>query len=183
MRVFAMSDEEKMPKKRGRGRPPGSKSLKPNKQGRFTTQKKKKLLELVKRNGGNVSAAAAKVGVSPATVHYHQRVDPVFKDKLELSKLEAMNDVEEAITHRGLEGVDDPVYYQGEQVGTRKVYSDTLLMERARALNPERYGRKSQVDITGNLTVEHKARTKLASLLGLELDIEDAEYEEVKSGE
>jgi len=178
-----MSDEEKMPKKRGRGRPPGSKSLKPNKQGRFTTQKKKKLLDLVKRNGGNVSAAAAKVGVSPATVHYHQRVDPVFKDKLELSKLEAMNDVEEAITHRGLEGVDEDIYYQGSVVGKKKVYSDTLLMERARALDPARYGKRTQMDINANVSVEHKARSKLASLLGLELDIEDAEYEEVKSGE
>lgn len=178
-----MSDEQKVPAKRGRGRPKGSRSLKPNKQGRFTCQKKKKLLELVKRNGGNVSAAAAKVGVSPATVHYHQRVDPVFKDKLELSKLEAMNDVEEAITHRGLDGVDDPVFYQGEIVGSRKVYSDSLLMERARALNPERYGRKSQVDINANVSIEHKARSKLASLLGIE--IEEGEYEVVpnESGE
>ena len=175
--------EEKIPQKRGRGRPPGSKSLKPNKQGKMTVQKKKKILDLVVKNGGNVSAAAAKVGVSAATVHYHQKVDKVFREKLMMAKLEAANQVEESITHRGLEGVDEDIYYQGEVVGSKKVYSDTLLLERARALMPERYGKRTQMDINANVSVEHKARSKLASLLGIEL--EEGEYEVVQdeSGE
>jgi len=129
------------------------------------------------KNGGNASAAAAKVGISPASVHYHMKVDSVFKEKVQLAKLEAMDMVETCITHRGIEGVDEPVFYQGEQVGTKKVYSDTLLMERARALDPARYSKRSQVDVNANVTVEYKARSKLASLLGIE--IEDAEYEDI----
>jgi len=62
-------------------------------------------------------------------------------------------------------------------VGTKKIYSDNLLMRRAEALMPERYSKRSQVDVNANVTVEHKARSKLASLLGIE--IEDAEYEDV----
>ena len=176
--------EENLPKKRGRGRPPGSKSLKPNKQGSFTPQRKKKFLQHLVKNGGNQAAAAAKVGISPASVHYHMKVDPVFKEKVQLAKLEAMDMVEAAITHRGIEGVDEPVFYQGEQVGTKKVYSDTLLMERARALDSARYGKRSQVDVNANVTVEYKARSKLASLLGIE--IAEGEYEtipEENSGE
>jgi len=169
--------EENLPKKRGRGRPPGSKSLKPNKQGSFTPQRKKKFLQHLVKNGGNASAAAAKVGISPASVHYHMKVDSVFKEKVQLAKLEAMDMVEREITRRGVEGHDEDVYYQGQVVGTKKIYSDNLLMRRAEALMPERYSKRSQVDVNANVTVEHKARSKLASLLGIE--IEDAEYEDV----
>jgi hypothetical protein len=35
--------------------------------------------------------------------------------------------------------------------------------------------------VNANVTIEYKARSKLASLLGIE--IEDAEYEEIESGE
>lgn len=169
-----MSDD-KMPKKRGR--PAGVKSMKPNRQGSFTLQKKNKFLKLVEKNGGNQSAAAAKVGISPGTITYHQKNDPAFKERLEMAKLKAMQEVEEAITKRGVEGYDEDVYYKGEVVGKKKVYSDTLLMERARALDSQRYGKRSQVDVNANVTVEHKARTKLASLLGIE--IEEGEWEAV----
>jgi hypothetical protein len=98
-----------------------------------------------------------------------------------MAKLEAMNMVEEEITRRAIEGVEEDVYYKGEVVGKKKNYSDTLLLERARALDPQRYGRKSQVNVDANVTVETRARSKLASILGIE--IEDAEYEEVSNEE
>jgi hypothetical protein len=178
-----MSDEN-LPKKRGPGRPKGSRNFKGvQKAGVFNQAKKRKVIELVEKNGGNYAAAAASVGVSAATINYHAKNDPVFKERLEMAKLKACEAVEEAITHRGIEGVDKDVYYQGNVVGQEKQYSDTLLMERARALMGDKYGKRSQVDISGTVTVEHRARSKLASLLGIELDIEDAEYEEIESGE
>lgn len=167
--------------KKKRGRPKGSKSMKPHKQGKMTIQKKHKILEIMKKNGGNQAAAAAKVGVSPATIQYHMKIDPVFEKKVYMAKLEAMNMVEEEITRRAIEGVEEDVYYKGEVVGKKKNYSDTLLLERARALDPQRYGRKSQVNVDANVTVETRARSKLASILGIE--IEDAEYEEVSNEE
>ena len=177
-----MSDEENLPKKRGPGRPRGSKNFKGvQKAGVFTNQKKRKVLEYMRTTGGNQAAAAAKVGVSPATINYHAKNDPAFKEALLMAKLEAMHDVEEQITKRGIEGVDEDVYFKGEVVGQKKVYSDTLLMERARALDPTKYGKKTSMDINANVTVEHKARSKLASLLGIE--IEDAEYEDVTGQE
>ena len=176
-----MSDTN-LPKKRGPGRPKGSRNFKGvQKAGVFNQAKKRKVIELVEKNGGNYAAAAASVGVSPATINYHTKNDPVFKERLEMAKLKACEAVEESITHRGIEGVDKDIYFKGEVVGTEKQYSDTLLMERARALMPEKYGKRSKVDVNANVTVEYKARSKLASLLGI--DIEDAEYEEVESGE
>ena len=177
-----MSDEENLPKKRGPGRPRGSKNFKGvQKAGVFTNQKKRQVLKIMETNGGNQGAAAAKVGVSPATINYHAKNDPAFREALMMAKLAAMQDVEDQITKRGIEGVDKGIFYKGEQIATEKVYSDTLLMERARALDPSRYGKRSQVDVTANVTIEHKARSKLASLLGIE--IEDAEYEEVNPDE
>ncbi len=40
---------------------------------------------------------------------------------------------------RGRDGVEVPVYFNGEIVGTRLLYSDRLLLARLRALRPDLY--------------------------------------------
>ena len=157
-------------KKRGRGRPKGSKSMKTNTYGSFTTDKKKKLIELVRKNGGNKAAAAATLGISRSTVEYHQKNDPVFKERLQQAREEAKQEVSEEIRRRGVEGWDEPVFFQGQEVGAIRRYSDNLLMARAKALMPEDYGNKTDVNIQQNVTIEDKAKTRLANLLGIQVD-------------
>lgn len=47
---------------------------------------------------------------------------------------------------RGIDGVDEPVYWQGEQVDTRRVYSDRCLIALAQMKLPEA---RNQLEITG----------------------------------
>lgn len=173
--------EEQVPAetgKRGAGRPKGSKAMVRPRQSRMTPQKKRKIIETIKKNGGNQSAACAKVGVNYATHVYHRKKDEVYAERVDQAIEEACQQVEEAITHRAIEGVDEPIYFQGSLVGYKKNYSDNLLMERARALMPERYNPKSQVEINQNINVSESAKNKLADLLGIKTGENTYEIEE-----
>lgn len=65
------------------------------------------------RNTGVVSQAARQVGVSPVTVYARRKADPAF-DTAVLEALEESTDVLEAeMVRRAVEGVDEPVVYQG----------------------------------------------------------------------
>ena len=76
-----------------------------------------------------------------------------------LSKLAKAHDVEAEIHRRGVEGWLTPAIQKGEQAilatgepAFIRRYSDTLLLARARALMPSKYGEKKSIDIT-----HHKA--------------------------
>ncbi len=95
---------------------------------------------------GNKTYAARVAGVSPGTpkgwrkpskneeakeraaafVDLEGIANDMYKDKLVME-----------IDRRAVEGYDDPIFYQGEQVGRRKIYSDNLLMFRTKAIAPE----------------------------------------------
>jgi hypothetical protein len=51
---------------------------------------------------------------------------------------------EKSIDKRAFEGVDEPIYFEGEVVGHKKKYSDALAMFRLRGLAPETYSEKHQ---------------------------------------
>ena len=54
---------------------------------------------------------------------------------------------------RAIDGVEEPVYYRGQKVGTKKWYSDTLLMFLLKKLRPEyREAHKKTHDGTVNVT-------------------------------
>lgn len=168
-------EENPKPVKRGPGRPKGAKNMVSGTYSSFTVDKKKKFINKLRKNGGNKSAAAAYVGVSQATIYAHEKKDEVFKEKVEEARNYALHEVAEEMHRRGVEGWDEPVYFQGMHVGDVRKYSDRLLEKRAEALDPETYGKKSQVEINQNVTIDHQAKNKLANLLGVE--IEEGQWE------
>ena len=58
---------------------------------------------------------------------------------------------------RGMVGVDEPVFHDGKEVGTKKRYSDTLLIFRLKALRPEKYRERIDAKVRGNLTITKKS--------------------------
>jgi len=79
-----------------------------------------------KTAGFTYSAMAGRVASHD---HYAEDVD----DALRMHK----ENVEAEIHRRGVEGVDEPVFFQGKQVAEVKKYSDQLLMFYAKKLMPE----------------------------------------------
>ena len=83
--------------------------------------------------GHTVTAAAQAVGFSRAWVYERKSADPGFA-QLWAEALEEGNDALEAeARRRAVEGVCKPVFYQGEEVGQIREYSDTLLLAMLKA--------------------------------------------------
>lgn len=70
----------------------------------------------------------------------------LWEESLELfaDKLEA------EMARRAIEGVDKPVFYKGEEVGTIREYSDQLAITLAKAVRPERFRDNVKVDADVN---------------------------------
>src|SRR5437870_3224245 len=62
-------------------------------------------------------------------------------------------------TRRAVEGWDEPVFYRGQVWGHVRRYSDTLLLARLEALDPETY--HESLRIPGE--VDHRFRSKLTT--------------------
>lgn len=73
-----------------------------------------------------------------------RKKDSAFDEAWAIALEMAKDSVEQEIHRRGVEGVDEDVWYRGEKVGTTKKYSDNLLLARMKALDPERYGTTHQ---------------------------------------
>ena len=74
--------------------------------------------------------------------------DPEFDRQVIAARNAALARVEETIAKRAIDGVDEPVFQQGELVGYRKVYDNHLLIRLAQRLSPKDWCQKHQVDQT-----------------------------------
>ena len=102
---------------------------------------------------GNVSAAAAAAGISRPHVYLARADDPEFAVAWSERIEAAVQSLEGEARRRALDGVEEPIYHQGEQCGTVRRYSDTLMIFLLKAHRPERYRERSQTEHTGGVTV------------------------------
>ena len=90
------------------------------------TAKKRAFLRAFRESGSITHAAlAAKVS---RRQHYNWLKDEQYVKFFDDAKEEAADLLEEEARRRAVDGIQQPVYYKGEQIGTRLVYSDTLLI-------------------------------------------------------
>lgn len=92
---------------------------------------------------GNVRAAARRVGVSRATVYRMRRLCPTFQNLWDAALLHARPQVEEVLADRALNGVEETVFYHGEEVAVRRRYDARLLLAHLARL--DRLGRQRAV--------------------------------------
>jgi hypothetical protein len=91
------------------------------------------------RVSGNVAAAARDAGVSRRCVYNHKESDREFAELFEEATQEGADTLEAEARRRAVDGVDEPVYYQGDVVGHVRKFSDLLLMFLLKGLRPEKY--------------------------------------------
>lgn len=77
---------------------------------------------------GNVTAAAAAAGIRRQTHESWLEDDHLYRSKFAAACEEAADALEAEARRRALHGVEEDVYHDGRVVGTRRVYSDALLM-------------------------------------------------------
>jgi transposase-like protein len=95
------------------------------------------------RRTANISRAAREAGLSSSTVYEHRAKFPAFAAAWDAAVAEALDELEDALIERAKHGVEKPVYFRGEQVGSVRTYSDALGMFLLKARRPEIYARLS----------------------------------------
>jgi transposase-like protein len=97
---------------------------------------------------GNVSAAAKRAGINRTNIYVWQEHDAEFATAMRQADIQATELLEREAWRRAREGIAEPVYQHGKQVGTIQRYSDQLLMFLLRARAPERYRDRVDVSVT-----------------------------------
>lgn len=90
-------------------------------------------------NGHAVSRAADAAGYASVSVYRWRLTDPAFAEMWGRAQEVVADLLAEEADRRGRDGVDEPVFYAGRQIGTRRRYSDGLLLARLKALLPHKY--------------------------------------------
>jgi hypothetical protein len=123
-------------------------SLPPNTQAAFLAQ----LAE-----SGNVRRACRAIGRHPATLYKYRQRDPAFAALWDETVAVAMDTVlEPEAVRRAVEGIEKPVYHLGEQVGTVREYSDTLLIFLLKGGKPDKYKERREVFHRGTIALLQK---------------------------
>lgn len=100
---------------------------------------------------GSVRAACRRLGVGEHHI-YKLRGHPEaasFRAAWEAALDCGIARIEDTAMDRALYGVEAPVFYQGEKVGSRQVYNDRLLMFLLNNRAPHRFARGTNGQITG----------------------------------
>lgn len=102
-----------------------------------TDEKLNELCERLHVNCGDLHEAARWCGVSPAFVMSWMKDDDEAAKQLQEAKLVGYGAIESELVRRAVKGVEEAVWYKGEEVGYKTVYSDGLLSKLAEARLPE----------------------------------------------
>ena len=104
----------------------------------WTVHARERFLETL-RTTCNVTASAEAAGISRSRAYEIRSTDKEFAAEwLEAEEMATDALVAEA-RRRGVEGVDEPVYYLGQQVGKVRKYSDRMLEILLKAHRPDQF--------------------------------------------
>jgi len=93
---------------------------------------------------GTVQAACLSTGIGRRSVYDWVERDEAFAREFEDAKHAATDVLEAACRRRGKDGVSEPVFYRGREVGHVQRYSDACLLALLRAYRPERFRRSHE---------------------------------------
>lgn len=133
----------------------------PGRGNKTTHQKKKRLLEIYAKTG-IVSHSCKLAGVGRKTFYEWVEKDPAFAEQAKQAEDEATERLEREALRRGVEGILEPVYYQGKKVGLIRRYSDALLIFTLKARNPKKYRENVSISIEREMTeILDRLKTRL----------------------
>lgn len=94
---------------------------------------------------GNVSKACRQAGIDNSLPHHKRRRDPRFAAQWQEVEDVVAASLETEAIRRARDGVDEPVWYKGAEVGTVRKYSDSLLLALLRRFKPDEYNLPTKV--------------------------------------
>lgn len=115
---------------------------------KLTPEKRLRFLEVLS-NTANVTRAAEDIGMARTYMYEIRDADADFAKAWDASVQLGTSALEDEATRRASEGWDEPVFYQGEQTGLVRKFSDTLLIFLLKARDPEKYSDRLRQELTG----------------------------------
>lgn len=122
------------------------------------------------RQSANVAASARAVGVSSGAVYGLRERDGDFRASWDEALEDAFDMLEAEARRRAFEGVEEPVFYQGREVGTVRKYSDSLAQFLLKGYRRRKFGDKTEITGAdgGALVIDDTARaSRIAQLMAL----------------
>lgn len=98
---------------------------------------------------GNSRKACERLQISRSTPWVWETTDPEFAALLKIARRMAADVLESEAVRRAYEGVEEPVFYQGEQCGAVRKYSDSLMQTLLKANAPDRFKDRWEGEVTG----------------------------------
>lgn len=117
---------------------------------------------------GNLSVSAQAAGVH-RTLHYKWLNQERYAEAFEQAQEVANDALEAEARRRAVTGVEEPVFYKGEVVGTIRKYSDRLLTVLLAATRPEKFRTNTSVELSGNQVSPLEVKVSAADALVQEL--------------
>jgi hypothetical protein len=102
------------------------------------------------RETGNIGISCSSIGRSRSTVAKWRSDDESFAAEWREAELDAADALEMEARRRAMEGVEEPVFYQGVIVGYVDKRSDQLLLRLLEANKPEKFAQRTKTDLTTN---------------------------------
>lgn len=96
---------------------------------------------------GTIVGACKQIKVAPATVAGWRKGDELFAAQFRATQDLFVQELETEARRRAVEGWDEPVWFQGEMVGTIRKFSDTLLIFLLKANRPEKYRDSFKIEL------------------------------------
>lgn len=115
---------------------------------KLTKEKREEFMAELTQHG-NVTRAARAVGITRVYAYQVKAEDAVFAEAWDNAIQEWADMLEGEADRRAFEGATKGIWYKGELVGEERLYSDTLLMFRLKALRPDLYKDRQATELTG----------------------------------
>jgi len=109
----------------------------------------------------NVTKAAAQTGISRQEWYRERGENPAFAAAWEEAVAIGVEALEDEARRRAIDGVEVPVFYQGEAVGAVRKYSDTLLIFLMKAHLPKKYADRQEITGVGGGPIQTEDLTEL----------------------
>lgn len=122
--------------------------------------------------GLSATGAARQAKISRQRAYEWRQADPEFAARWAVAYSAGTELYEDETRRRALLGVEEPVWYQGQQVGTKRVPSDRLMELVLKARAPEKY--RERVDHQVTAVPLTPAELKAAREAGMRPEVEAA---------
>lgn len=116
-----------------------------------TPKKKDEIFLATLAECGNVTRAAEAAKLNRCHLYRRRNDDPAFAKAWDEAAAIGVAALEDEARRRAYEGWKEPVYYQGEECGTVRKFSDTLLIVLLKAHMPDKYQERQKVEHSGSI--------------------------------